>query len=194
MASRNKSLSKEGRLPRSSWLGTSSVQGTTVISVLTVNHTSYAQFRVPSNSCSPPCAHPRGESIRVIQSVSLLWNRFGPSSTNSASMHLLGSKPLGTKDHLVLVQLSTYVSCKQALTAFFLKYKTHCFFTLQARGMNYLHNSSPPIVHRDLKSSNLLVDKNWTVKVILKLILSNFCVFSSHAFVSTRSQTLVFHD
>nr|BBF89998.1 putative EDR1 [Oryza rufipogon] len=34
-----------------------------------------------------------------------------------------------------------------------------------ARGMNYLHNSSPPIVHRDLKSSNLLVDKNWTVKV-----------------------------
>ncbi|KAL5205067.1 hypothetical protein ABZP36_009938 [Zizania latifolia] len=34
-----------------------------------------------------------------------------------------------------------------------------------ARGMNYLHNSSPPIVHCDLKSSNLLVDKNWTVKV-----------------------------
>ncbi|KAM3278247.1 hypothetical protein ACQJBY_045856 [Aegilops geniculata] len=34
-----------------------------------------------------------------------------------------------------------------------------------ARGMNYLHNSIPTIVHRDLKSSNLLVDKNWTVKV-----------------------------
>ncbi|CAA7017081.1 unnamed protein product [Microthlaspi erraticum] len=34
-----------------------------------------------------------------------------------------------------------------------------------ARGMNYLHRCSPPIVHRDLKSSNLLVDKNWTVKV-----------------------------
>ncbi|CAG7878231.1 unnamed protein product [Brassica rapa] len=34
-----------------------------------------------------------------------------------------------------------------------------------ARGMNYLHCCSPPIVHRDLKSSNLLVDKNWTVKV-----------------------------
>uniref|UniRef100_A0A0E0FD95 Protein kinase domain-containing protein n=1 Tax=Oryza meridionalis TaxID=40149 RepID=A0A0E0FD95_9ORYZ len=33
-----------------------------------------------------------------------------------------------------------------------------------ARGMNYLHHSSPPIIHRDLKSSNLLVDKNWTVK------------------------------
>ncbi|XP_074281544.1 uncharacterized protein LOC141606354 isoform X2 [Silene latifolia] len=30
-----------------------------------------------------------------------------------------------------------------------------------ARGMNYLHNCNPPIVHRDLKSSNLLVDKNW---------------------------------
>ncbi|KAB2062973.1 hypothetical protein ES319_A10G185700v1 [Gossypium barbadense] len=34
-----------------------------------------------------------------------------------------------------------------------------------ARGMNYLHNCNPPIIHRDLKSSNLLVDKNWTVKV-----------------------------
>ncbi|XP_066383164.1 uncharacterized protein, partial [Miscanthus floridulus] len=34
-----------------------------------------------------------------------------------------------------------------------------------ARGMNYLHHSSPPIIHRDLKSSNLLVDKNWIVKV-----------------------------
>ncbi|XP_009602491.1 uncharacterized protein [Nicotiana tomentosiformis] len=34
-----------------------------------------------------------------------------------------------------------------------------------ARGVNYLHHLNPPIVHRDLKSSNLLVDKNWTVKV-----------------------------
>ncbi|KAM0935101.1 putative protein kinase TKL-CTR1-DRK-2 family [Dioscorea sansibarensis] len=33
------------------------------------------------------------------------------------------------------------------------------------RGMNYLHCRKPPIIHRDLKSSNLLVDKNWTVKV-----------------------------
>ncbi|XP_026408695.1 dual specificity protein kinase shkD-like isoform X1 [Papaver somniferum] len=34
-----------------------------------------------------------------------------------------------------------------------------------ARGMNYLHQWDPPIVNCDLKSSNLLVDKNWTVKV-----------------------------
>ncbi|KAI0499860.1 hypothetical protein KFK09_018068 [Dendrobium nobile] len=33
------------------------------------------------------------------------------------------------------------------------------------RGMNYLHRRKPPIIHRDLKSSNLLVDKSWTVKV-----------------------------
>lgn len=36
---------------------------------------------------------------------------------------------------------------------------------LQARGMNCLHTSTPTIVHRDLKSPNLLVDKNWNVKV-----------------------------
>ncbi|KAM3343848.1 serine/threonine-protein kinase EDR1 isoform X2 [Capsicum galapagoense] len=34
-----------------------------------------------------------------------------------------------------------------------------------SRGMSYLHRRNPPIVHRDLKSSNLLVDKSWTVKV-----------------------------
>ncbi|KFK25446.1 hypothetical protein AALP_AA8G116200 [Arabis alpina] len=34
-----------------------------------------------------------------------------------------------------------------------------------AKGMNYLHTSHPTVVHRDLKSPNLLVDKNWVVKV-----------------------------
>nr|XP_029118350.1 serine/threonine-protein kinase CTR1 isoform X1 [Elaeis guineensis]XP_029118351.1 serine/threonine-protein kinase CTR1 isoform X1 [Elaeis guineensis]XP_029118352.1 serine/threonine-protein kinase CTR1 isoform X1 [Elaeis guineensis] len=34
-----------------------------------------------------------------------------------------------------------------------------------AKGMNYLHQRNPPIVHRDLKSPNLLVDKEYTVKV-----------------------------
>ncbi|CAI5495190.1 unnamed protein product, partial [Closterium sp. Naga37s-1] len=34
-----------------------------------------------------------------------------------------------------------------------------------AKGMNYLHKRKPPIVHRDLKTPNLLVDKDWTVKV-----------------------------
>lgn len=47
---------------------------------------------------------------------------------------------------------------------------------LQAKGMNYLHTSHPPIVHRDLKSPNLLVDKNWVVKVcsIQVLALKSF--------------------
>ena len=34
-----------------------------------------------------------------------------------------------------------------------------------AKGMLYLHTRSPPVVHRDLKSPNLLVDKGWNVKV-----------------------------
>jgi serine/threonine protein kinase len=34
-----------------------------------------------------------------------------------------------------------------------------------AKGMHYLHTCSPMIVHRDLKSPNLLVDRNWCVKV-----------------------------
>eukprot|EP00899_Mesostigma_viride_P028772 jgi/Mesvir1/907/Mv17468-RA.1 len=34
-----------------------------------------------------------------------------------------------------------------------------------ARGMVHLHTRSPPIVHRDLKSVNLLLDDNWHIKV-----------------------------
>ncbi|KAJ7958906.1 Protein kinase superfamily protein [Quillaja saponaria] len=34
-----------------------------------------------------------------------------------------------------------------------------------AKGINYLHCLNPAIVHWDLKSPNLLVDKNWTIKV-----------------------------
>lgn len=52
-----------------------------------------------------------------------------------------------------------------------------------AKGMNYLHTSMPIIVHRDLKSPNLLVDKNWVVKV---------CDFGlsrmkHHTFLSSKS-------
>lgn len=52
-----------------------------------------------------------------------------------------------------------------------------------AQGMNYLHSSNPVIVHRDLKSPNLLVDKNWVVKV---------CDFGlsrlkHHTFLSSKS-------
>ncbi len=38
-----------------------------------------------------------------------------------------------------------------------------------AKGMNYLHTSDPPVIHRDLKSPNLLVDKHWRVKVEIQL-------------------------
>lgn len=61
---------------------------------------------------------------------------------------------------------------------------SHCFISMQARGMNYLHHSSPPIIHRDLKSSNLLVDKNWIVKVTLHFIcFPNILYFPGYVFL-----------
>lgn len=35
-----------------------------------------------------------------------------------------------------------------------------------ARGLEYLHeHSNPPVVHRDIKSSNILLDSNYNAKV-----------------------------
>ena len=39
-----------------------------------------------------------------------------------------------------------------------------------AKGMLYLHMCQPPILHRDLKSANLLVSKHWKVKVLLTVV------------------------
>lgn len=33
------------------------------------------------------------------------------------------------------------------------------------QGMYYLHSQPQPIIHRDLKSFNLLIDYSWTTKV-----------------------------
>jgi len=44
------------------------------------------------------------------------------------------------------------------------KLKMHLAIDI-ARGMNYLHSMNPPIVHHDLKSSNIFVDERWRAKV-----------------------------
>eukprot|EP00002_Diphylleia_rotans_P011899 TRINITY_DN233_c0_g2_i11.p1 TRINITY_DN233_c0_g2~~TRINITY_DN233_c0_g2_i11.p1 ORF type:complete len:1491 (-),score=353.01 TRINITY_DN233_c0_g2_i11:2172-6428(-) len=39
------------------------------------------------------------------------------------------------------------------------------FLADAAKGLQYLHMSSPPILHRDLKSPNLLLDGKWNLKI-----------------------------
>jgi serine/threonine protein kinase len=58
-----------------------------------------------------------------------------------------------------------------------------------AKGMLYLHARAPPIIHRDLKSPNLLVDKHWRVKVSdfnLSKLMDEGSVMSSMAATNPR--------
>lgn len=58
-----------------------------------------------------------------------------------------------------------------------------------AKGMHYLHRSDPPVIHRDLKSPNLLVDRHWRVKVCdfnLSRVMEETAVLSSVAASNPR--------
>ena len=58
-----------------------------------------------------------------------------------------------------------------------------------AKGMLYLHAHTPPIIHRDLKSPNLLVDGHWRVKVSdfnLSKLLEEGAAMSSMAATNPR--------
>ena len=62
-----------------------------------------------------------------------------------------------------------------------------------AKGMNYLHTSDPPVIHRDLKSPNLLVDKHWRVKVCLLPFHPHILLLSEMCCVLSRPQSQVGH-
>jgi len=44
-------------------------------------------------------------------------------------------------------------------------HRTHRIALGSARGLLFLHSASPPILHRDVKSLNILLDEGWTPKL-----------------------------
>jgi len=70
------------------------------------------------------------------------------------------------KDMSIVTEFMKKGSLKDVLTSTKLDWKMILKIAIDAAtGMNYLHTYDPPIIHRDLKSMNLLVDGSFNVKV-----------------------------
>jgi hypothetical protein len=52
---------------------------------------------------------------------------------------------------------------------------------LPCPAQNYLHTCRPPVIHRDLKTPNLLVDKDLTIKASLMPLPAAFTVLAAPA-------------
>ena len=52
--------------------------------------------------------------------------------------------------------------------------RVFAFVAGAVRGINALHNWSPPILHRDLKSLNLLITDSWAIRVFSHPLLTSF--------------------
>jgi serine/threonine protein kinase len=107
------------------------------------------------------------------------------SSTTSSSTSTKAQRTLAIiTEHLSQGSLEDIIASGALSSA---SYSKLLSIALQAaRGMLYLHTHSPPICHRDLKSSNLVVDAQWRVKVCMQalhgalhymLVVRHTCVY-----------------
>uniref|UniRef100_A0A0A9BJM1 non-specific serine/threonine protein kinase n=1 Tax=Arundo donax TaxID=35708 RepID=A0A0A9BJM1_ARUDO len=67
-----------------------------------------------------------------------------------------------------------------------------------AKGLDYLHSLAPPLIHKDFKTSNVLVDENFIAKVadagLVRLLRGPEDVGSSHGFTSSVYQDPEVHS
>ncbi|CAO2167657.1 unnamed protein product [Urochloa humidicola] len=108
-------------------------------------------------------AAPRQDFADEIKRLSEIWHRnvvtlIGYCQEGGLQMLVLEYLPNGS------VSSHLYDTGKESMTR--LEFKQRLSIAIgAAKGLNHLHTLAPPLIHRDFKTSNVLVDENFIAKV-----------------------------
>ena len=114
----------------------------------------------------------RHPNIVLVMGISVVGIESSVERNDSMTEFDSPEKPLPAKTLCILTEfleqgsLADLLYGRERVPADIWSYELVLLCAIQAgKGMLYLHSQSPPICHRDLKSSNLVVDNHWVVKV-----------------------------
>lgn len=94
-----------------------------------------------------------------------LWDALRQTIKGSSWGMLPSNAPIGTWPSLLILRIALAAGKYLVFEKFISEGVAHFIVTPKARGMSYLHSRQPIILHRDLKSANLLLDQSYIVKL-----------------------------
>ena len=114
--------------------------------------------------CHSPCAGSLNDVLKRARSSPLLAAQLDwPRRLNMALDAAKGGLQVAPGE-LQMPRVCLWFCCCLVASAMLPDWLVRFVTRSTCAGMLYLHSCAPPIIHRDLKSANLLVDKHWRVR------------------------------